>query len=476
METKNNEGYMKGFIPYAVAAAILSLCGGFTAAVPSNIAADWDMASSVTFITLAYSLGAAALAPIMGKLGDVIGRRTTLLSALLLYTLGQLLIAVCPANNLVLLLLFRFVVGIGAAGVAPVVMAYIMTEFPPEKMGKGFSIYMFLSCGMVVFGPTLGGLVMEKTGWRPVMWICVVLCVIAVIAVLALVKKDEGAKKSMKGFDFVGALFVLVFFSMVLAVPNFGMTNGWGDTVTLGCIAVAVVSLIVLFAVEKKAESPILSGAFMARKQFILPVIVLFLSQGLLQSCMTNIITFCIYTTGSRTLSGIATSVMYVGMALGTIVIGPMADKKEPRIVAAGALIFVALGAAIQMLFTANTSLVMMCGALFLIGLGLGGNGTIFMKVVLSGCAPEVAASGSGTYNVFRDMSAPFGVALFVPMFSSKCDSATLLNATADAAARATAIDGCVSALHSTAMIQVVCVVVGIVVCLMLPKIYAEKE
>jgi len=476
METKTNNNYLKGFIPYAIAAAVLSLCGGFTAAVPSNIAAEWNMASSVTFITLAYSLGAAALAPIMGKLGDILGRRTTLLVAMGLYTLGQLLIAICPANSLVLLLIFRFMVGIGAAGIAPVVMAYIMMEFPPEKMGQGFSIYMFIACGMVIFGPALGGLILEKTGWRPVMWICVVLCVISLALVLVMVKKDEGGKKSLAGFDFVGAIFVLVFFSMFLAVPTFGQNNGWTSSTTLICMAVAVVGLIGLVLAEKKAQSPIISGKFMARKEFILPVIVLFLSQGLLQSCMTNIITFCIYTTGNRTLSGYATSVMYVGMALGTIVIGPMADKKEPRVVAAIALVFVAIGAALQMLFTATTGLFLMCVSLFLIGLGLGGNGTIFMKVVLSGCAPEVASSGSGTYNVFRDMAAPFGVALFVPMFSAKCDVATLFNPASTPEALGAAVQGCVDALHSTAMIQVVCVVIGIAVCFMLPKIYGNKE
>ena len=476
METKTNESYMKGFIPYAIAAAVLSLCGGFTAAVPSNIVAEWDMASSLTFITLAYSLGAAALAPIMGKLGDVIGRRTTLLAALGLYTVGQALIAICPAGNLPLMLLFRFMVGIGAAGVAPIVIAYIMTEFPPEKMGKGFSIYMFISCGMVIFGPTLGGIVMANIGWRPVMWICTALCVISLVLVMIMVKKDNGPKKTLEGFDFGGALFVLIFFSMVLAIPTFGQQNGWGSTVTLACIGVAVVSLIILVAVEKKAASPILSGAFMSRKEFILPVIVLFLSQGLLQSCMTNVITFSIYTTGDRTLSGIATSIMYVGMSLGTIILGPMADKKEPRVVAALALVFVVIGAGLQMLFTATTGLFLMCAALFFIGLGLGGNGTIFMKVALSGCAPEVANSGAGSYNVFRDMSAPFGVALFVPMFSAKVDTATLFNPAADAAAREVAINGCVSAMHSTALIQIVCVVVGIVVCMMLPKIYDKKE
>ena len=181
---------------------------------------------------------------------------------------------------------------------------------------------------------------------------------------------------------------------------------------------------------------------------------------------MTNVIMFSIFTTGDRTLSGIATSVMYIGMSLGTILIGPMADKKEPRVVAALALVFVVIGAGLQMLFTETTGLVLMCASLFFIGLGLGGNGTIFMKVALSGCAPEVANSGAGSYNVFRDMSAPFGVALFVPMFTAK---ATVAVGTGDLA-------GVVSAMHSTAMIQIVCVVIGIVVCMMLPKIYDNKE
>ena len=82
MESTTNSGYMKGFIPYAIVCAVMSLCGGFTAAVPTNIVAEWDMATAVTFITLAYSVGAAAMAPVMGKIGDVLGRRTTLLISL----------------------------------------------------------------------------------------------------------------------------------------------------------------------------------------------------------------------------------------------------------------------------------------------------------------------------------------------------------------------------------------------------------
>ena len=163
METTNNNGYMKGFIPYAVAAAVMSLCGGFTASVPTAITTAWNADASLTFITLAYSLAAAAMAPIMGKLGGTLGRRKMLLISLALYTLGQLLIAVCPAN-IPMLLVFRFMVGIGAAGIAPSIMAYIMMDFPPEKIAFGFTVYLALASGMVVFGPTAGNFIMSAVG------------------------------------------------------------------------------------------------------------------------------------------------------------------------------------------------------------------------------------------------------------------------------------------------------------------------
>ena len=72
MDTQNRD-YQNGFVPYAVAAAALSLCGGLTAAVPSNIVADWGLReTSVTWLALAYSLGAASMAPVMGKLVDIL--------------------------------------------------------------------------------------------------------------------------------------------------------------------------------------------------------------------------------------------------------------------------------------------------------------------------------------------------------------------------------------------------------------------
>ena len=465
------KNYMKGFVPYAIAAAVLSLCGGFTASVPTAISTAWNTDASLTFITLAYSLAAAAMAPIMGKLGGTLGRRKMLLFAMGLYTVGQALIAICPPN-IPLLLVFRFMVGIGAAGIAPVVMAYIMMEFPPEKMGQGFTIYMALACGMVIFGPTLGGIVMALIGtadaWRIVMWICVALCVISFVLCFAMVRDNPNIPKgSMKGFDWAGAVFVLIMFGALVCVPTFGQQSGWTAVATLASIAAAVIGLIVLVFVEKKAASPILSGKFIARKNFILPVIVLFLTQGLMTACLTEIIRFG-YAVDKASVASIAMSIEYLGMAIGTIVLGPMSDKKEPKIVAAIALVFVAIGSAIMLLINETSGVLLMGGALFFVGLGLGGNTTIFMKVALSGVAPAESSSASGTFNVFKDMCAPFGVAIFVPMFVTGMAAKAATGMAVPAAAT--------SALHSVALVQLVCVIVGIVVCFLLPTVRAKKE
>ena len=74
--------------------------------------------------------------------------------------------------------------------------------------------------------------------------------------------------------------------------------------------------------------------------------------------------------------------------------------------------------------------------SLGVLGFGLGGNGTIFMKVVLSGLTPQAAGAGTGTYGLFRDLAAPFGVAMFVPLFTNQITD-RISTGTAEAAAAA---------------------------------------
>lgn len=463
MERNHPTAYMKGFVPYALAAFLIGIVGGFSTVLGPAFVQDIDIAySNTTWTALAQAMSTAACAPILGKLGDVIGRRTTLLLGIAIYTLGNILTAL--ANSLLFMLTARFIVGIGSAAITPVVLAYIVTEFPQNAVAKGFSLYMLISSASVIFGPTLGGLTIGAYGWRVMIWFCAAICAVIFLACLLCRSKAGDSRKPLTGFDGTGAVLVLIFFSLVLCIPSFGQNFGWTSAVFLGVFAAAVIALISLILAEKKAEHPILPGKFMLRKAFILPVLALFLTQGLMQANMTNIIVFVNYTQPQNSvISGYAISIMYLGMSLGAVILGPLADRWEPKTVLSGSLALTGIGCALMLLFSADTSVLLLALSLGILGFGLGGNGTIFMKVVLSGVPAEQAGAGTGTYGLFRDLAAPFGVAVFVPMFTNQITNLIAAGAEQQAAAA--------SSIETLAITEIFCVAAGIAIALMLPKI-----
>lgn len=472
----NQKNYMAGFVPYGLAAFLVGIVGGFSTVLGPAFVKDIGIAyNNTTWTALATAISTAACAPILGKLGDVIGRRTTLLLGIAVFTVGNILVAIAP--TLLFMLVARFVVGVGTAAIAPVVISYIVTEFPPTAMAKGFSLYMLISSGAVIFGPTLGGLIIQAANWRIMMWVCVAICVAVFIACLLIREKSSFKRKSLTGFDGIGAVFVLVFFSLVLCIPSFGQNFGWNSSAFLIVTVAAILTLIGLVLVEKRASNPILQGSFMKRKVFVLTVIALFLTQGLMQANMTNTIVFVNYTQPENTLiSSYAISVMYIGMSLGAIILGPLADKYEPKSVLTGSLILTGIGCALMLLFTENSSVLLLAGSLGILGFGLGGNGTIFMKVALSGIPAGEAGAGTGTYGLFRDISAPFGVAVFVPMFTNSITARIAeenVSKTGEAYVGAAAA---VSAVKMLSAVEILCIIVGIIVVLMLPKIHKKHE
>ena len=463
MERNHPTAYMKGFVPYALAAFLIGIVGGFSTVLGPAFVQDIDIAySNTTWTALAQAMSTAACAPILGKLGDVIGRRTTLLLGIAIYTLGNILTAL--ANSLLFMLTARFIVGIGSAAITPVVLAYIVTEFPQNAVAKGFSLYMLISSASVIFGPTLGGLTIGAYGWRVMIWFCAAICAVIFLACLLCRSKAGDSRKPLTGFDGTGAVLVLIFFSLVLCIPSFGQNFGWTSAVFLGVFAAAAIALISLILAEKKAEHPILPGKFMLRKAFILPVLALFLTQGLMQANMTNIIVFVNYTQPQNSvISGYAISIMYLGMSLGAVILGPLAARWEPKTVLSGSLALTGIGCALMLLFSADTSVLLLALSLGILGFGLGGNGTIFMKVVLSGVPAEQAGAGTGTYGLFRDLAAPFGVAVFVPMFTNQITNLIAAGAEQQAAAA--------SSIETLAITEIFCVAAGIAIALMLPKI-----
>ena len=453
----------KGFIPYALAAFLIGIVGGFSTVLGPSFVQDIGIAyNNTTWTALAQATSTAACAPILGKVGDVIGRKRTLLLGIAVFTLGNVLSAL--ANSLVFMMIARFVVGIGTAAMTPVIMAYIVTSFPPYQVAKGFSMYMLISSASVIFGPTLGGLIISAYGWRAMLWVCVAICAVTFIVCVLTAGKQDSQRRPLKNFDGIGAVLVLIFFSLMLCVPSFGQNFGWTSKAFLGVLIAAIISLLGLMAAERKAVQPILPGSFMKRGAFILSVLALFLTQGLMQANMTNTIVFVNYTQPDNTaVSGYAISVMYVGMSLGAVILGPLADRFEPKHVLTGSLILTGIGCGILFLFSEATSVLLLMASLGILGFGLGGNGTIFMKVALSGLPQQEAGAGTGTYGLFRDLAAPFGVAVFVPLFTNQI--------TGLIAGGATGADAAVRSIHLLAIAELICIAAGIAAVLFLPRI-----
>ena len=460
--------YKRGFIPYALAALLIGLVGGFSTVLGPSFVQDIGIAyNNTTWTALAQAMSTAACAPILGKVGDVIGRRKTLLLGIAVFALGNILSAL--ANSLVFMMVARFVVGIGTAAMGPVILAYIATEFPQDRMAKGFSMYMLLSSASVIIGPTIGGLIVSGYGWRAMLWVCVAICAGIFAACILTSRNQVSAKKPLQDFDISGAVLVLIFFSLLLCVPSFGQNIGWTSTPFLIVVILAVISLTGLIFAERKSTHPILSGSFMGRISFILSVLALFLTQGLMQANMTNTIVFVNYTQPNNTaISGYAISVMYVGMSLGAVILGPLADKFDPKRILVGSFLLTGIGCGILLLFTEITSVWLLMASLGILGFGLGGNGTIFMKVVLSGLSPQAAGAGTGTYGLFRDLAAPFGVAVFVPLFTNQITGRIAAGAAEAAAA--------VSSIHYLAGAELVCVALGIAAVAFLPNRKVIKE
>lgn len=467
MEISSSKPYLRGFVPYALAAFLVGAVGGFTAVLGPAFVSDLNLPyNNTTWTALAMAASTAAFAPILGKLGDVIGRKATLLIGIAIFTLGNILTAIAP--SLFFMIIARFIVGIGSAAIAPVVMSYIVTEFPRDKIAKGFSLYMLISSSAVIFGPTLGGLLIEFYGWRAMMCVCVAISAIIFLLCIVTHRKDSIALKPLTDFDGIGSVWVLIFFTLMLCLPSFGQNSGIRSIWFLIILIASVISFIVLFFAEKKATNPILSWKFMKRKKFFLSVLALFLTQGLMQANMTNIIVFINYTQPDNTIiSSYAISIMYIGMSLGSVVLGPLADRIEPKKVLAASLSLTGVGCAIMLLFTAQTSVIILAASLGTLGFGLGGNAAIFMKVVLSGVPAETAGAGTGTYGLFRDLAAPFGVAIFVPLFTNR-----VTNIISSGKGEITAA---VNSIKFLAVAEIICVIAGIAIVLFLPKIYIKK-
>lgn len=216
--------------------------------------------STVTWLVTATLVAGAVCAPVLGRLGDMYGKRRMLLVALGLVAAGSALGALAPGVEV--LIVARVLQG-ASLGVVPLGISIMRDILPPERVGSGIAL-MSSSLGIGgAIGLPIAGLVAQHASWRWLFAAAAVLCALQFLVVRRVVA--ESATRSGGRFDLPGAIGLGAALVCLLLAISKGSDWGWRSTPVLGLFAAALVLFAVWGRMELRAPSPLVDLRVTAR-------------------------------------------------------------------------------------------------------------------------------------------------------------------------------------------------------------------
>jgi len=228
-------------------------------------AADLNGMALFSWIIALPALGAAVATLMFGKLSDMYGRRSILLTSLSLFMVGTILSALSP--TMWFAIAARVVLMLGQGALAPLCFSVIGDLFEPAARARWSGLLNVPAGIAATIAPTLGGLLTQSSmGWRGLFWFMVPIVLISGLLVAAGVPGRQ--KKVEQKVDFLGIVLMVI----ASATLIFGVS--WlGDptrlALAIGLIVVSIVAWFVFIRSENKAEAPILDPQVLYNRTFI---------------------------------------------------------------------------------------------------------------------------------------------------------------------------------------------------------------
>ncbi|GGY90796.1 MFS transporter [Pseudoduganella plicata] len=214
----------------------------------------------VQWIVLAYLLAVTTVIVIVGRLGDLIGRRRLLLAGIGLFAFAS---GVCAlASTLWMLVGARAAQGLGAAVMMALTMALVAQTVPKSRSGSAMGLLGTMSAIGTTLGPALGGLLIERYGWPSIFAIKVPLSLAALLLALRYLPADRTDSEAARPrFDHMGTLVL----AGTLCAYAVAMTLGRGrfDGRNLVLLLGAVLGIALFVHVERKAQAPLIQPAML---------------------------------------------------------------------------------------------------------------------------------------------------------------------------------------------------------------------
>ncbi|MGK5093903.1 MFS transporter [Deltaproteobacteria bacterium TL4] len=386
-------------------------------ALPTIVKALNTDFSVVQWVVLSYLLTVTTLMLSIGRLADIMGKKSLYLSGFIIFTISSVLCGL--AHGVYWLIVLRIVQGIGSALIMALGAAIITEAFPPTERGKAMGVVGTIVSLGIITGPTLGGIIIELLSWR---WIFLVNLPVGIVGIYMVIRfipsqKPRGGQK----FDYWGAITLFISLSSFLLALTFGQQKGFLEKSVIALFVSWFISLIVFLVIEKKTTEPVIKLSIFKNKMFSYSVGSGFMtfvavsgSSILMPFFMENVLNYTTLHMGL--LMGIVPFMMGISSPLA----GHFSDRFGSRKICLTGLILIPISYfLISRMNEASTALEYILIATPL-GIGMGIFQAPNNSVIMGSVPRESLGIASGLLSITRTLGQTVGIAIFGAIWATR--------------------------------------------------------
>ena len=376
--------------------------------------------TTIQWVITGYTLALATVIPISGWAADRFGTKRIYMASLVLFTLGSVLSGLSwSAGSLIF---FRVLQGFGGGMIMPAVMTILTRKAGPHRMGRVMGVLGVPMLIAPILGPILGGWLVDDVSWR---WIFFINLPIGIVAfILALIVLEPDKPQPAHRLDWLGMLLL----SPGLAVFIFGLAEsssyGFGSLRSWAPTLAGVVLIGAWFIHSWRSPNPLIdlrtfahTRAGAAAGTFLLFAISVFGTMLLVP----------LYFQAVRGASALQAGLLMAPGGFGAMLLMPvggrLTDRYGPTWLPAAGLPLVAVGLIPFVFVGAHTSYVLLCGANFVQGLGMGLAMMPNMTAAMQAVPAAAIARTSTAMNIIRQTGASIGTAVLSVILASAITS-----------------------------------------------------